>query len=189
MALPSLPPFIDSSGAPRATDRSVVAVEVAEVVARAETDQTVAAAVLGSAGFPDEADRVAVAVEAGFAAARAGVGQAADRDCLIVGVSPVPRPADAEFHLAAGAHFAPVGAGVGRFAVPVVAVPGYVEIDNFLESRENQLQAIDRRPKQRSPPMNRTLSSTMLLAIVTRNRQILVTLFVAIRKMDAIFGC
>ena len=47
MALPRLRRFIDSSAAPRATDRSVVVAEVAEVVARAETDQTVAAAVLG----------------------------------------------------------------------------------------------------------------------------------------------
>src|SRR5262247_3186534 len=163
--------FIESSPAARATDRSVVA------------------AVLGSVGFPDEADRVAVAVESGFAAARAGVGQAADGDCLIVAVSPIPRPAEAGFHLAAGAHFAPVGAGVGRFAVPVVAVPDFVEIDNFVESRENQLQAIEDRKSTRSPPMNRTLSSTMLLAIVTRNREILVTLFLAIRKTGAIFGC
>src|SRR5262245_38381053 len=88
--------FIESSPAARATDRSVVAAEVAEVVARAETDQTVVAAVLGSVGFPDEADRVAV--ESGFAAARAGVGQAADGDCLIVAVSPIPRPAEAGFH-------------------------------------------------------------------------------------------
>ena len=103
---------------------------------------------VGSAGFPDEADRVAVAVESAVVAVGDPVGRAAGGDCLIVAVSPILRPADAGFHLAAGAHFVPVGAGVGRFADPATVVPCFVEIGNFLGSSENRPQAIDTRPKQ-----------------------------------------